>query len=369
MLSGIRPHAARSDDPRVEAAESLIARLTERIETVLRLLIPAGHPVALIGFPFYTNVGDSAIWLGEMAYLRRNRNRIVYACHPSSYSPDEARRRIGEALILLTGGGNFGDLYPENQRLRERVIADFPDRRIVQLSQTIWFTEKSELERARAIVEGHPDLTLVARDARTLELAAGQFDAPVVLCPDMAFALGPLPRPRRPAREVVWLARSDAESATPRIPTAPEVEVVDWLGDERWESRLPLAGPVMRRAAPRIRAAVRRPPRAISASPPLLLSLYNLHARARLAYGSGVLGRGRTAVTDRLHGHILCTLLGIPHALLDNSYGKVASFHTTWTEDLDLVRWAHDADEALRFASELGAESRGREPGGEGPEK
>jgi pyruvyl transferase EpsO len=77
----------------VEAAESLIARLNERIETALRPLIPAGHPVALIGFPSHANVGDSAIWLGETTYLRRHRNRIVYVCDPWSYSRAEAERR------------------------------------------------------------------------------------------------------------------------------------------------------------------------------------------------------------------------------------------------------------------------------------
>jgi exopolysaccharide biosynthesis predicted pyruvyltransferase EpsI len=356
VASGIGLHAAPSGEPQVEAAESLIARLNERIETALRPLIPAGHPVALIGFPSHANVGDSAIWLGETTYLRRHRNRIVYVCDPWSYSRAEAERRVGEAIVLLTGGGNFGDLYPENQRLRERVIADFPERRIVQLPQTIWFTARAGVAPARAIVEAHPDFTLVVRDARSLEFAERQFDVPTALCPDMAFALGPLPRRRRPAKEMVWLARSDAESAGAAAPTGPELEMVDWLRDD-WESRLPVANTVLRRATPRIRAAARRPPRAVSASRPLLVSLYKLHARARLAYGCGILSGGRTVVTDRLHGHILSTLLGIPHALLDNSYGKVGTFHATWTRDLDLVRWARDPAEALRLASELATAS------------
>jgi exopolysaccharide biosynthesis predicted pyruvyltransferase EpsI len=27
----------------------------------------------------------------------------------------------------------------------------------------------------------------------------------------------------------------------------------------------------------------------------------------------------------------LCELLGVPHALLDNSYGKLGRFHAAWT--------------------------------------
>jgi pyruvyl transferase EpsO len=58
-------------------------------------------------------------------------------------------------------------------------------------------------------------------------------------------------------------------------------------------------------------------------------------------------------VTDRLHGHILSVLLGIPHVLMDNSYGKNESFYATWTHDLDLVRWAKGGDDPLQLAQSL----------------
>jgi exopolysaccharide biosynthesis predicted pyruvyltransferase EpsI len=39
--------------------------------------------------------------------------------------------------ILLHGGGNFGDVWPGFQRFREQVIRESPNRRIIQLPQTI----------------------------------------------------------------------------------------------------------------------------------------------------------------------------------------------------------------------------------------
>src|SRR5262245_24584545 len=101
----------------------LIEVLRCRLEGALERLIPRGERVALLDFPPHMNVGDSAIWLAELDFLRRNRNRVVYVCDPWTYSPTEADRRMGEATILLSGGGNFGDLYVENQALRERVAA------------------------------------------------------------------------------------------------------------------------------------------------------------------------------------------------------------------------------------------------------
>lgn len=41
-------------------------------------------------------------------------------------------------------------------------------------------------------------------------------------------------------------------------------------------------------------------------------------------------------------------MLGIPHVVLDNSYGKVRSFYETWTRDAPIVRWADTAAEAVR---------------------
>ena len=43
-----------------------------------------------------------------------------------------------------------------------------------------------------------------------------------------------------------------------------------------------------------------------------------------------MLARGRICLTDRLHVHVLCTLMGIPHIVLDNSYGKIRSFADCW---------------------------------------
>ena len=59
-----------------------------------------------------------------------------------------------------------------------------------------------------------------------------------------------------------------------------------------------------------------------------------------MQYGLQLLQRGRVLVTDRLHGHILSTLLGVPHVLLDNQDQKLSSFHNTWTRGLRLARVA-----------------------------
>lgn len=59
-----------------------------------------------------------------------------------------------------------------------------------------------------------------------------------------------------------------------------------------------------------------------------------------------ILSSGSVVITDRLHAHILCSLLGIPHILLNNVYGKNISFYETWCRPLDICHLASSPEYA-----------------------
>ncbi len=301
--------------------------------------------VALLGFPNHANVGDSAIWLGTIACLRSlGMAGPDYACDHATYSRQRLAKRVGAGTILLGGGGNFGDLWEAHQYFREQVIGDFPDNPIIQLPQSIHFRHGAALARARGVVDGHPQLTLLVREQRSLDIARNEFRASSILCPDMAFCLGPLPRPVAPTTEVVWLARTDLESAHPAaLPGSAGIAPVDWLTEHA-------PALLLMRQLGRTRIFRTRGLRWLYEP---LSWTYDWLARQRLRRGCRMLAAGRAVITDRLHGHILCLLLGIPHVLLDNSYGKVRSFYDTWTQGCELTRWCERPDEALHVAEEL----------------
>ena len=75
-------------------------------------------------------------------------------------------------------------------------------------------------------------------------------------------------------------------------------------------------------------------------------------------HGMRVLAGGRVVVTDKLHGHIFCTLLGLPHVVLDNSYGKVSGMLDAWTGNLPGVHRASDGEAAWAIAVQLVEERR-----------
>ena len=302
----------------------------------------AGQPFALVDFPDHANVGDSAIWLGTTAFFRRHhRSEPRYVASISAFSAAALRRAHPEGPILIHGGGNFGDLWPRHQQFRERLMERFPDRPIVQLAQTVHFQNPGAADRTARVISRHGNVRLLVRDRLSLEYAASKFDCPVRLCPDLALCLGPQPRPAEPDVDVLCLLRTDRERvvATQAAREGLRVRVADWLD----EARMPvyfhqLAALVARlRDRPLDRAALR-------------LARYDAAAAVRVARGCRLLASGRVVITDRLHAHLLCLLLGIPHGVLDNSYGKLAGFLDAWTGEAAVVRRFASPDEALDWA-------------------
>jgi len=288
-------------------------------------------------------VGDSLIWLGVLAFLRKSgRGEPCYTCTNLTYDRNELARRIGRGTILLSGGGNFGDLYPTHQSMREQVISDFPANRIIQLPQSIHFDSPSALARAAGLIRQHPDLTLLVRDHSSLQIAREFFRTPSRLCPDMSFCLGPLSRPLEPTQDVLWLSRTDKESAGTSCPSPPaEVVPQDWLQDD------PLSVVRFNRFLTR---QLRHRPMLRPYLVPMLGPTYPGLLRHRLHRGCRILGAGRVVVTNRLHGYILSLLMGIPHYFADNTYGKVLGFHKAWTRECELSHPCASEAEALRQA-------------------
>ncbi len=278
-----------------------------------------GGRAALLDFPNHDNVGDALIWVGQRWYLRRLGVRVRYVSDLRKLDPAELRRRVPQGPVLLTGGGSFGDLYDDYQRFREAVVAEFTDRRVVQLPQSVWFRSPERAARANAVFSRHPDFTLVVRERASLQRCREQLpDVRVELSHDAAFGAGPLRR-RPPRTDVVALVRRDVESAgSPPWPDDVHPEVVDWgLGGARAALDQALHAPGW--------AARRYGPPLASRLHPLVRLSFEAMARLNVSSGTALLSAGRLVVTDRLHAHVMCSLMGVPHIALDNTYGKIAA--------------------------------------------
>ncbi len=61
----------------------------------------------------------------------------------------------------------------------------------------------------------------------------------------------------------------------------------------------------------------------------------------------------RLIITNRLHGHILCILMNIPHIFLPNAYYKNEKFYETWTYSIPFCRFVKEPSQIKAAAQEL----------------
>lgn len=296
-----------------------------------------GQQYALVDFPDYANVGDSAIWLGARQALRSIAGRDpAYVCSYKTYEREALRAALdANAPIFIIGGGNFGDIYPQHQNFRIALMRDNPGRPIIQMPQSIAFRGSAATTAEAIAAHGH--FHLYVRDHASADFASRQLGVTARLAPDCAFALRALERRTLPSFHYVFLRRSDGETTGTDYSPLSVIEptVFDWATE-----------PPLPQSALKGRAI-------LSGAPSLDRAVYKgrfLDAKAewRLERGLGLLSQGETVITDRLHGHILSVLLGIPDVALDNSTGKVSAYHDCWMGDLPLHVVAPDVPTALK---------------------
>lgn len=316
-----------------------------RFRKVLDTLGVSNSPVALLGFPDYPNVGDSAIWVGQRQMLDEVGVSLRYIATETTYDPEGLRRAVAGGPVLLSGGGNFGDVWPHHHASRLRVLATARGQPVVQLPQSIHFARRDTLEATQRAIAAHGNVTLLLRDRHSYEFAVQHFDCPCYLTPDSAFALGKMSRAAG-NWPVLWLMREDRESRISASMAFPnEVVSRDWL-TETLPRRLRLQRAMIRRASMYGRHT--------GLYRAYLLRYADALAAERVRRGTSLLAGSSVVVSDRLHAHILCMLLERPSVVLDNSYGKVQRFVYTWqTNRSPLVRVAQSVDHAVTLVKEF----------------
>jgi len=324
-----------------------IENYSQIVADILDPLIPEGSSVALLDFPNHSNVGDSAIWLGEYAYLEDRKDLTVrYVCENTA-SPANFSKIAPEYVILIHGGGNFGDLWPRHQEFRERIIQQYQGNRIIQLPQSIHFQDEQNFERCRNVLNIHPDFHLIVRDRESLDLAGRIHDGLTYLCPDMALCMRSVPRTTNPRHPIVCLMRTDKEKAVSgSMASCDHVSLytIDWLGESfsaaYWANT----------KLDWLQMKFSRWTEPLDGMKPFL---FQRLATERFQRGCDILCSGEVVITDRLHGHIMCCLLGIPHVVLDNSYRKIGNFRDAWNTGEDLCVTAFSVSEACEKARAL----------------
>lgn len=286
--------------------------------------------VVFVDYPLHHNIGDLLILLGTIDFFKHNSLNVK--SHLSTYNTNIellSNQITPKTTILCHGGGNFGDIYPVHQNLREQLIKAFPNNRIIILPQTAYFNNANNQDRSQRLFNKHDNVVMFARDTKTHEIFK-QFSDKAYLMPDMAHELyGALPISNTKDGTLYFL-RNDVEKTPLPLNLKQEIQnqdCFDWSDLlTRNDSLIAYTVSKMMKANSKIKS---------NAFDEFIFKVWETHARFIASKMAKKFSSYEKIVTSRLHGHILSCLVNVPSVIIDNSYGKNTAYYNLWTKSLE----------------------------------
>lgn len=299
-------------------------------------LISKGLRVAIVDYPLHSNIGDLVIAAKTNQYLTLRESEIVFLGTGVNFDFSDLAKSQPDIIVLL-GGGNFGDLWKHHQILRNKLITTFQDTPIVQFPQSIYFGDLDFLKETQKTFDASAkNFHLICRDLASFNFAKHHLSCSVYLSPDTATFMGKVSSPHpQVEQELLILKRNDKET----------LHYID-KNTQKIANSLCLDWP-------------QQPLRQIIAkyhinnfdTPNHLFECLNKYFNDALALGLNIMQRADLIVTDRLHAAILGLLAGKTVHFVDNSYKKISAYFDTWgTDDLP-CRHFLSFEEAVHFAN------------------
>ncbi|KJY75099.1 polysaccharide pyruvyl transferase family protein [Vibrio nigripulchritudo] len=270
-----------------------------------------------IDYPVHLNVGDLLIAEGTEALFRALNVNIVARISERNQERLFYRDISEDTVLILHGGGNFGDLYPHHQSLRERVIEAFPNNKVLIMPQSVHYQDPSQLTQKVPLFQSHNNLYMFVRDEHSFDVMSEAFDeAHLKLLPDMAFAMSDRWKGIvRTSEGTLSLRRRDIEATD----TGEDGDRFDW--DDLFKPFDERCYNIARRLA-RYENKLH-----LNLGLDAFWKWYSNHLIKRAVERFTSYS---VVDTDRLHGMILSLLVGNDVVMRDNSYGKLRRYATCW---------------------------------------
>jgi pyruvyl transferase EpsO len=322
----------------------MMDELKQRLSHI-KAILPPERPVVYLDYPVHNNVGDLLIHQGADAFFDDHGYDVLgrfsmhdFSCRGGSGEASvvlkpsirdlDALLGKNEAVLVLHGGGNFGDIWPQFQRFREMIISRYRDTPIVIFPQSIHFGSAEARRRSARLLAAHRQLFIFVRDKESLAFVRDDVGTDGDLMPDMAHQLWG--RPEFAAGEgggTLVLRRRDRESHDSAAGTGDHF---DWDELNRGVSRFALR-------ALRKWQTIDNPLRHVVPNH----QLWRIY-RDRLVRRAVERFRPYDMIdTDRLHGMILGALMSKQIRYGEGSYGKLHRYASRWLSSSGLIVSGH----------------------------
>lgn len=312
--------------------ESLIIHLREKIQKELVPIV--NNDYVYLDLPYHPNIGDTLIWEGTREFL----NTLPYKClYYASKDSFRYRQLPKDAIILLHGGGNFGDLYRLHSEFRKKVIKLYPNNKVVILPQSVYYEDMTLLKYDVEFYRSFPNVTICAREQFSFDFLTEHFKNQILLMPDMAFYIDLKKyKVSEDANRVLYLKRTDKELANVGIKEIPvHAELHDWPTYEKHFNEFDTVERFTYRLYKLFRMC------GLKDNTLARIDDYKRNWYYRKKYvqiGISFLSPYHSIYTTRLHVLILGVLLGKEIYLINNTSGKVINFYKSWLQDISNIK-------------------------------
>ncbi len=292
--------------------------------------------IYLIGTPSHGNLGDHAIALGEVEFIKR----YFHEYELIEITEDDFNESIlpikrtvkNDDIFFLTGGGNLGDVYILDEKIRRKTIQLFSNNKIIIFPQTIYFSNSIyghfQQYITKIIYSMHKKLTICLREEYSLEIAKKIFSKnKLLLAPDMALFLNTYCR-KADGNNILVLLRSDSES------TMDESTRMSLVDD--------------------IKNIAKNTQREVILSDTTVKKNIHMEEREReFLKLIEIFHESKTAITDRLHGMILAMITGTPCVVLPNYNYKVKGVYDAWLKEIAYIYFCDEKINTNKAVSHL----------------
>lgn len=292
------------------------------------------HDYVLLDIPNHKNIGDNLIWEGELVFLKN----LPFKCHYMANVNNADLTKIPEkCVILLHGGGNWGDLYRECQEFRLKIVQRFPNNRIIVFPQSVCYKDSSLCRLDSLIFNAHTDIHICVRDKHSYEQLALYIDkSKLLMLPDMAFMLSiGFNGCHKTTKKNLVLARTDFENRKDTdLRTdfkGSNIDIRDW--PTFYNSHvLSMLDNIVTSYKIKLSVFFQKTIFSFLVDPIYGLNFF-ANRQKYIKMGINFIKKYDVIYTTRLHGLILSILMGKKVVIIDNRYGKCYDYYITWLRD------------------------------------
>lgn len=313
-----------------------VLKLKKNIENVLVPLIDSDY--LYLDLPYHNNLGDTLIWEGTKDFL----SILPYKCLLSTNANNRklfSMKWNEDVLILLHGGGNFGDIWTLHNEYRKKVISFFKKNRIIILPQTIHYDKIDNLKKDAEFYSNYSNVTICARDEESYKILRKYFpNNKHLLLPDMAFCinLNKYKEYNKYSQKCIFVKRTDVEfKYNEKYSIVPDNAFIgDWpsIG---YKQKIYVYMDKLKKKCASIdnRLGTNLHDAFTDFYWHKILRRYQVNMAVNFLSDYGII------YTTRLHAAILAVLLSKDKIyIFDNSYGKCSTFYKTWLSNIDNIK-------------------------------